>query len=97
RSAGEGVGIALLWRDGAPSPPPSLPPGVAVFDDGPRISRELGVGVAPFALSANAGGYIVRAAPVGSLDALVDLLAQADGGEQIEQPSLLHRPLKGVS
>lgn len=97
-AAGERAGIALLWRDAPPSLPP-LPPGVTVLEDGPRISRELGVGVAPFALSADASGRIVRAAPVGSVEALADLLADAGLGNPLDAPHAPapHQPLKGVS
>lgn len=86
--------VALLWRDGTPSPPPPLPPGVAVLDDGPRASRELGVHVTPFAVRADAGGRIDRATPVGSVAVLRDLLADVRAEPTA---ALLHDPGKGVS
>jgi hypothetical protein len=96
--AGGGARVALLWRDATPSLPP-LPPGVTVLDDGPRVSRELGVGVAPFALSADPSGRIARATPVGSVDALADLLSDAGLGEPLDRHAtpVPQQPLKGVS
>lgn len=45
---------------------------VAVLDDGPRISAELGIRVTPFALVADESGRVVRAGPVTSLSFLDD-------------------------
>lgn len=93
RETGRGVGVAVLWRD-APQPVSSLPSGVTVIDDGPQVSRELGVRVAPFALRADASGQIVRAAPVGSVEALADLLAEVGHGDPLDRhstPGLVNR------
>lgn len=86
--------VALLWRDGTPSPQPPLPPGVAVLDDGPRASRELGVQVTPFAVRADASGRIDRATPVGSVTVLRDLLADVRAEPTA---ALLHDSGKGIS
>lgn len=102
RHAAGRVPVALLWRDATPSPPPTLPAGVTVLGDGPRISRALGVGVSPFALAADGAGRIVRVAPVGRADALSELLDR-DGAEEPPEPPgraaapLPHPTLKGVS
>lgn len=63
------VPSVLLWTDRAA---PAERNGVAVLDDGPRISAELGIRVTPFALVADEAGRIVRAGPVSSLRALGD-------------------------
>jgi hypothetical protein len=100
REAGApGVPVALLWRDATPSPLPPLPAGVAVLDDGPQLSRTLGIGVSPFALAADAAGRIDRATPVGSVKTLAAMLANADRDEPPGRSSTpqLHQPLKGVS
>lgn len=91
--------VALLWRDATPSPPPPLPDGVEILADGPRIALALGVGVSPFALAADAGGRIVRAAPAGNLEALTALLGDGDADEPRDHASapLSHPTLKGVS
>jgi hypothetical protein len=65
--------LALAWIDGPASPPPPLPPTVAVLADGERLSAELGIRVAPFAVLVDPNGLIERAAPVGSLAALAEL------------------------
>ncbi len=94
-----GAPVALLWRDATPSPLPPLPAGVAVLDDGPQLSRALGIGVSPFALAADAAGRIDRATPVGSVKTLAAMLGNADRDEPPDRSStpLLHQPLKGVS
>lgn len=98
RDVGAGAPVALLWRDATPSPPPPVGPGVTVLDDGPLISRQLDVGVAPFALSADGSGRIVRATPVGSAATLAELLAVVDPGEPLDRSSTsASSPLKGVS
>lgn len=74
--AGAREPVVLLWHDAAPSPPPRLPAGVAVLDGGPQVSRALGVGVTPFALTADASGRVVHAAPVGSLQTLDTILGR---------------------
>lgn len=104
RAAGRAP-VALLWRDATPSPRPPLPAGVTVLGEGPRISRALGVGVSPFALAADTEGRIVRAAPVGGVDALEGLLDHDDhddhdsAGEPPERAAapLPNPTLKGVS
>lgn len=106
RAAGGPGPIALLWRDATPSPLPPLPRldrGLVVLDDGPRLGRALGIGVSPFALAADAGGQIVRAAPVGSVKALAELL-DGSGGESGRDAPFDHastvlpqQSLKGVS
>lgn len=96
--------LALLWRDHTPSPLPPLPPGAAIVDEGPEVSRALGVRVTPFALAADAAGRIVRAAPVGSVEALAEMLRDAGRDEPSGTPSrpsaaplLSRQPLKGIS
>lgn len=66
------VPSALLWTDHTASAPAERN-GVAVLDDGPRISAELGIRVTPFALVADEAGRIVRAGPINSLRSLGDL------------------------
>ena len=78
RHSGSGVPIALLWRDGTPSPSPSLPPGAVVVQDGEQLSDALGVRVTPFALAADESGRVVRAQPVGAVDAFAALLLDLD-------------------
>lgn len=104
RSAGTAP-LALLWRDGTPSPPPPLPAGATIVDDGPGVAAALGVRVTPFALAADAGGRIVQAVPVGRVEALAELLSEA-GGDATPAASpasvsgsnpLSRQPLKGVS
>jgi hypothetical protein len=86
RQSAPAAPIALLWRDGTPSPPPSIPAGAVIVDGRPGLSSVLGVQVTPFALAADDTGRISRAVPVGNLDvlaALVDGIAQparGDGG-----------------
>jgi hypothetical protein len=43
---------------------------VAVLNDGPRISAELGIRVTPFALVVDETGRVVRAGPISSLQSL---------------------------
>jgi hypothetical protein len=99
RTTGETGPVALLWRDETPSPLPRLASGVVVLDDGPRLGRALGIGVSPFALAADAGGRIVRAAPVGSVKALAELLGESGHAEPSDRDSavLPQQSLKGVS
>lgn len=93
--------LALLWRDGTPSPLPPLPAGAVVVDDGPAICRRLGVRVTPFALALGADGRVVRAAPLGNADALVGWLDGAGhpataGAAATSSRPLAHPSLKGV-
>jgi hypothetical protein len=99
RSAGHTGTIALLWRDETPSPLPQLATGLVVLDDGPRLGRALGIGVSPFALTADADGRIVRAVPVGSIMALAELLGASGREEPPNRASavLPQQSLKGVS
>lgn len=104
RQASVATPLALLWRDGTPSPPPPLPPSAIVLDAGPEISRTLGVRVTPFGLAADAAGRIVRAAPLGSVEALAEMLRDAGRAELSGSPSrasaspmLSHQPMKGIS
>lgn len=99
RTAGDGGPIALLWRDETPSPLPQLATGLVVLDDGPRLGRALGIGVSPFALTADSGGRIVRAVPVGSIKALTELLGASGRDEPLQRASaaLPRQSLKGVS
>jgi hypothetical protein len=99
RTAGAKGPVALLWRDETPSPLPQLPTGVVVLDDGPRLGRALGIGVSPFALTADAGGRIVRAVPVGSAKALAELLGESGRDEPPDRASavLPQQSLKGAS
>lgn len=60
--------LALVWTGGAP--PPAIPAGMALLQDGARQAAELGIRVTPFALLLDGNGAIVRAAPVGTLEAL---------------------------
>jgi hypothetical protein len=57
---------AVAWIDGSAPARPSRS-NVVVVDDGPAISRRLGVRVTPFALFAGPDGTIVRAGPINSL------------------------------
>lgn len=95
----DGSPVALLWRDATPSPPPPLPPGVTILDQGPALSRLLGVGVSPFALVTDAAGRIVRATPVTSLESLPDIMRESGLETPLDRPAtpLPHQPLKGVS
>lgn len=105
RESPSAVPFALLWRDGTPSPPPPLPAGATTIDDGPGVAAALGVRVSPFALLADARGRIVRAAPVGRVEALAELLAEAGRDEApsaspapvTDSNRLSPQPLKGVS
>lgn len=94
--------LALLWRDGTPPAPPPLPAGATIVEDGAEVAQALGVLVTPFALVADAAGRIVRAAPVGRLEALTELLTEAGHDEApATSPAASHplsrQPLKGVS
>ncbi|HEX8071328.1 MAG TPA: hypothetical protein VF546_15340 [Pyrinomonadaceae bacterium] len=62
--------LAVTWVDEAPAPPPALPPGTIVLDDGPRISTALGIRVTPFVLVTGDAGEVVEAAPLNSLSSL---------------------------
>lgn len=64
--------VALVWTDGVP--PPTLPARFVLLDDGARRASALGIRVTPFALRLRPDGTIERAAPVGSLAALSDLV-----------------------
>ena len=103
RGAAGAPPLALLWRDGTPSPPPRLPAAATVVDDGAAVCRALGVRVTPFALAAGDDGRIVRAAPVGRVGGLAGWLADADRGREpgstaggVISTPLAHPPLKGV-
>ena len=63
--------LALVWTEGAP--PPALPAGLVLLDDGVRRAAGLGIRVTPFALLLDGEGTVTRAAPVGNLDALREL------------------------
>lgn len=94
--------LALLWRDATPSPLPPLPAGATVVDDGAAVCRDLGVRLTPFALAIDADGRVVRAAPVGNVDALGDWLDGAGrqtAAEPLSRTStpLAHPSLKGLT
>lgn len=97
--SGRPAPVVLLWRDATPSPPPALPNGVTILADGPRIALALGVGVSPFALAADDGGRVVRAAPAASVEALTALLGDdgSSGTPDRSSPPLTRPTLKGVS
>lgn len=63
--------LALVWTDG--EPPPALPAGLFLLENGARRAAELGIRVTPFALLLDGEGTITRAAPVGNLGALSEL------------------------
>ena len=93
------VPVALLWRDETTGDRPAVPPSIVVVDDGAAVSRALGVRVTPFALVADEVGQVVRAAPVGSVDAFAAILDDLDRSaprhrvvERVPVPSLLRTP-----
>lgn len=65
--------LAIAWTDNPPSPPPTLPPGTIVLDDGPKASAALGIRATPFALVAGENGRVVKASPVNSLSSISNL------------------------
>ncbi len=66
--------LAIAWTDYAPSPPPTLPLGTIVLDDGPKVSAALGIRATPFALVAGENGTVVKASPVNSLSSISNLV-----------------------
>lgn len=66
--------LAIAWTDHAPSPPPTLPLGTIVLDDGPKVSAALGIRATPFALVAGENGTVVKASPVNSLSSISNLV-----------------------
>jgi hypothetical protein len=66
--------LAVTWVDQSPSPPPALPAGTLVLDEGPKISAALGIRVTPFVLVTGKEGKVVRASPINSLSSLGSLL-----------------------
>ncbi len=70
RTGGWREPAAIGWIDGPPSPPPEIPGNATLLDDGPRIGRELGVRLTPFALVADAAGRVAHAAPLNDLEDL---------------------------
>lgn len=68
--------LAITWIDEAPSPPPALPPGTIVLDEGPKISLDLGIQVTPFVLVTDDTGEVVQAAPLNSLSSLGKLVGK---------------------
>lgn len=76
-SPGWKVPSAIAWTDRPPSSPGALPSHVIVLDDGPRISREFGIRVTPFAVVADDEQRIVKAFPIGSVRALRDIANSA--------------------
>lgn len=73
-SLSSGPSLAVTWVDHTPSPPPTLPPGTIVLDEGPKVSAALGIRVTPFALVTGEEGKVVQASPVNSLSSLSSLL-----------------------
>jgi len=70
-------GPAFRWRDACPLPPrpPRVPGAVVVTDADRRLSRALVEAGAPWALELASGTGCDRIAPVGSWDALRDVIA----------------------
>jgi len=71
--------LAIAWTDHPPSPPPALPPGTIVLDNGPQASTALGIRVTPFALVADEDGRVVKALPVNSLSTISTLVNATAG------------------
>jgi hypothetical protein len=71
--------LAIAWTDHPPSPPPALPPGTIVLDNGPKASAALGIRVTPFALVAGEDGRVVKASPVNSLSSISTLVNATAG------------------
>jgi hypothetical protein len=66
--------LAITWVDESPSPPPALPPGTIVLDEGPKVSTALGIRVTPFVLVTGEDGKVVQASPINSLSSLGKLV-----------------------
>jgi hypothetical protein len=71
----------VVWTDHAPAPSPALPPEAIVLDEGPRISKALGIRVTPFVIITSEDGRISKASPINSLSSLGNL-----AGDLVDAP-----------
>ncbi len=65
--------LAITWVDQPPLPPPLLPSGIILLDDGRKVSVALGIKVTPFALVTEEG-KVVKASPINSSSSLGNLV-----------------------
>ena len=87
-SASWTIASAIVWTDDDPpaQPPPAHIPILAY---GSKLGADLGIGVKPFALIADADGRVVKAGPVSSLRSLREFAGDGDAAAR-RQPVLDH-------